>query len=188
MVAILGTVGLAGFCSATVDLGVFLQSQSPDGRMVEINGGIGNDTNRVTFLLAALTYAFGNDVRADFVPLNFPVNDALFNQLMGLWGGGAKPTNPGGPDGANAAMVLYQTTPNPAAGASEITYWLASETEISLALYDVAGREVGLIDHGVRPAGLNRSELKASDLSPGIYVLRLSALGQHRVRKVALIR
>ena len=27
-------------CLATVDLGIFLQSQSPDGRMVEINGGI----------------------------------------------------------------------------------------------------------------------------------------------------
>jgi hypothetical protein len=68
----------------------------------------------------------------------------------------------------------------------EIAYWLAADTDVLLALYDIAGREVRVIDCGVRPAGLNRATLDSSGLSPGIYLVRLSGARAARLRKIVI--
>jgi hypothetical protein len=41
-----------------------------------------NTTNRVTFFLAALSSTFRFDVRPDFIPLNFPIDNDLYDELM----------------------------------------------------------------------------------------------------------
>lgn len=177
-----------GWDRITLFLDFFEHGRLYDYSQIMANhGGIGNDTNRVTFLLAALTYAFGTDVRADFVPLNFPIDDSLYSDLLVLWGGSVKPGEPR-QEAAGSAMVLYQNRPNPAAGTTEIRYWLANPTEISLGLYDVAGREVARIDSGVRLAGLNRCDLVASNLSSGVYFLRLAGGGLAEQRKMVITK
>ena len=50
-------------------------------------GGL-DATDRTTVFLAALSHAVGVDVRPDFVPLNFPINDSLFTDLTYLYLGG----------------------------------------------------------------------------------------------------
>ena len=138
-------------------------------------GGIADEVHRVTFLLAALSYAFSHDVRADFATLNFPVDDDLFVALMALWGAGVPE---GGLDPGCAAVKLYQNRPNPATGgATEISYLLGREMDVVLGLYDVQGRAVAVLERGPRPAGLNTARLDTSDLSPGVYFCRLTAGG-----------
>jgi hypothetical protein len=154
------------------------------------DGGISDETDRVTILLAAITVAFRHDVREDFERLDFPVNDQLFDALMGLWGAGTPGGRPGAEDPAvqGKVIVLYQSRPNPAAGAAEVSYWLAREMEVDLALYDIQGRVVAALDRGSRPAGLSTVSLDGSGLSPGIYFCRLAAGGLVEQHKVVLAR
>jgi len=154
-------------------------------------GGITDETNRVTFFLAALSLAFLHDVRPDVAPLNFPVNDPLFTDLMALWGSGVNPGDRTGPDGRGIdgpAAVLYQNRPNPATGTTEIAYWLARDTRVELGVYDVQGRAVAALDRGVKPAGLNRARFDVSDLSPGVYFCRLVAGPLAEERKIVIAR
>jgi hypothetical protein len=150
------------------------------------NAGGADETNRVTFLLAALSYAFTDDVRADFAALNFPTNDALFDALMAMWGAGAPadeldPNQPAEP----AAAVLYRNRPNPATGSTEIAYRLASDAPVELALYDVRGRMVAQVE-SVGRAGLNTTKMDVSGLSAGVYFLELRA-GQAKDRNKMVI-
>jgi len=42
-----------------------------------------NETFRATFLVAALSYGFDQDLRANFRKLNFPVDDKIYHELLG---------------------------------------------------------------------------------------------------------
>jgi hypothetical protein len=160
------------------------------GQIIGNAGGITDEVHRVTFLLAALSYAFSYDVRPDFALLNFPVDDDLFNALLGLWGAGVPGDglDPNGSDGSGPVARLYQNRPNPATGGTEITYWLGREMEVDLGLYDVQGRAVATLDRGVRAAGLNRARLDCSSLSPGVYFCELTAGGLIERRKIVIAR
>jgi hypothetical protein len=85
-----------------------------------------------------------------------------------------------------AAFALYQNAPNPARGTTTFAFSLPAAGPATLAVYDLAGREVWRRE-GTFAAGAN--ELDATfELAPGVYVYRLDARGEAAARKMVIRR
>jgi len=76
--------------------------------------------------------------------------------------------------------LRLQSYPNPFNEATTLTYELPAAGPVTLAVYDVLGREVARLVEGLRPAGSHRAPLEGSGLAPGLYLVRLQHAGQLR--------
>jgi len=85
-------------------------------------------------------------------------------------------------------VMLGQSYPNPATGPATIAFELPREGEISLRLYDVAGREVAVLAQGPRGAGRHHVSVAAQSLAPGSYHYVLRALGAVEKRRLTVRR
>ena len=70
----------------------------------------------------------------------------------------------------------------------EIIDSLPFASQISLKLFDLSGRRVITLFEGYKQPGIHTTILNATDLTTGLYFIRLEALGQQFSRKVMLIR
>lgn len=86
------------------------------------------------------------------------------------------------------AFTLAPAFPNPFNPTTTLEYHLEAMGEIHLAVYDLAGREVALLEQGVREAGIHRAAFDASGLPSGVYVARLEAEGRVESRKLVLMK
>jgi len=91
-------------------------------------------------------------------------------------------------EAASFGMALRQTVPNPAFDQVEIGYWLANSGEISLELYDGAGRLVKVLDAGMRYAGEQHLRVDVSGLASGLYHYRLTSGGHSISRTMTVAR
>jgi alpha-amylase len=88
---------------------------------------------------------------------------------------------------------LEQSYPNPFSPSTTIRYSLPRESRVRLGVYDVAGREVAVIQDEVRPEGphevpWNGVGSDGSRLSAGVYFVRLDAAGATRTTKMMLVK
>ena len=94
---------------------------------------------------------------------------------------------------APAASFLAQNFPNPFNPSTRIAFGLAAPADVSLRIYDAAGRLVRVLAEDARPAG-NYSELwdgrdsGGRAVASGIYFYRLQAGAFAETRKMALLR
>ncbi len=127
--------------------------------------------------------------------VNFPVTpDAFQHQQLG-WGDGvlcqfSLPWI----DAAADPLILHPSSfilsayPNPFNSTTEIRYALPRAGHVLLKVYDVLGREVGVLIDAVRAAGEQRAAFDARGLASGIYFVRLDGGGMRVTRKVLLVR
>ncbi|MBN1446955.1 MAG: choice-of-anchor D domain-containing protein, partial [Bacteroidetes bacterium] len=66
-------------------------------------------------------------------------------------------------------MKLYQNVPNPFNPATTLTYFLPSDADIDLRVYDALGREVARLVQGSRSAGIHSVVFDGSGLGSGSY-------------------
>ena len=85
-----------------------------------------------------------------------------------------------------AEFGLEPAAPNPFRDRTAITYHLAEDGPVSLAVYDALGRRVAVLASGEGSQGTHRATLDASGLSAGIYLVRLQAGAQTAVQRVLL--
>jgi hypothetical protein len=91
--------------------------------------------------------------------------------------------------GAVAARVsLGASYPNPADRDATVTFELPREAEVSLRLYDVAGREVARLAEGPQARGRHLVPVSAQRLAPGAYHYVLKALGSVETRTLVVRR
>jgi len=83
---------------------------------------------------------------------------------------------------------LHEAFPNPFNATTVIPFSLPRATKVNLALYDLTGREALRLINGQMSAGEHSVLVEASDLSSGIYLVRLEADGMKASTKVALIK
>jgi subtilisin family serine protease len=83
---------------------------------------------------------------------------------------------------------LDQNFPNPFNPATSIRYSLKESTEITLAVYDLLGRQVALLENGFREAGEHITRFHAFNLSSGIYFYRLTDGSNSEIRKMMLMK
>ena len=78
-----------------------------------------------------------------------------------------------------ANFCLFQNYPNPFNPSTNIRYTLAEHSFVTITIYDILGRELGVLFNGNQEAGEHEINFNASDygnsLSSGVYLYNLSA-------------
>ena len=85
-------------------------------------------------------------------------------------------------------ITLHPVYPNPFNPVTTLELDLPRALPARLAVYDVLGREVRLLNEGLLSAGSHRIQFDAHDLATGPYLIRLDAGGVSRVQNVMLIK
>lgn len=85
-------------------------------------------------------------------------------------------------------FTLAQNYPNPFNPATVISYQLPAAGNVRLVVLDMLGREVKVVDEGLRSAGTHSVEFDAVGLASGTYMYRLQAIDQVLTRQMLLLR
>lgn len=92
-------------------------------------------------------------------------------------------------DAASASTFgLRSVYPNPVAGTATVTFELARAQPVTLAVYDLLGREVAVLADGPQAEGVLTATFDAAGLPSGVYFVRLSTETAREVRKVVVVR
>ncbi len=83
---------------------------------------------------------------------------------------------------------LSQNYPNPFNPSTMISYQLASDSHVTLKIFDILGQEVKILVDKNEQAGNYSIQFNASGLSSGIYFYSLTAGSFRQVKKMILIR
>ncbi len=93
------------------------------------------------------------------------------------------------PSSHPSSYSLSQNYPNPFNPTTKIDYTLMAGSKVTLAVYDVLGREVATIVNAYQPAGLHSVSFDASRLSSGIYIYTLkTSNGVTITKKMVLMK
>jgi len=86
-------------------------------------------------------------------------------------------------------VKLLPNYPNPFARQTTIEYALPEAQSVRLAVYDVLGRQVAVLQDGRQEGGFHQVQWQADgELSSGTYFVRLRARGQSRTRRLTVVR
>jgi hypothetical protein len=87
-----------------------------------------------------------------------------------------------------SAYTLEQNYPNPFNPATTISYSIPKESQVSLKIYDVMGREVVELISGKQSTGSYNVEFDAASLASGTYFYKLVAGDFISVKKMVLLK
>ncbi|NOX90545.1 MAG: T9SS type A sorting domain-containing protein [Calditrichaeota bacterium] len=85
-------------------------------------------------------------------------------------------------------LTLLPNYPNPFNGWTIIRYILPKSAAVKAELYNLQGQSVKIILNGYQNAGRHQLRLHARNLASGIYLLRLQAGREVKVRRILLIK
>ncbi len=90
--------------------------------------------------------------------------------------------------GVQDAFRLGQNSPNPFVERTAISFSLAAQSAVGLAVYDTRGRLVArLLDGDEMAPGEHRVVMEAGGLPPGVYYYRLKAAGRAATRRMVRV-
>lgn len=87
-----------------------------------------------------------------------------------------------------SVTALTGNYPNPFNPTTEIRYQTSEIGHIRLSVYDLLGREVAVLVNGVQPAGQYSVSFNATNMSSGVYLIRMQAGEQSFTRKMMLVK
>ncbi len=85
-------------------------------------------------------------------------------------------------------FALSQNYPNPFNPSTVINYTLPVNAHVSVAIYDLLGREVALLVNEYRTAGNHSVTFDAGMLPSGVYLYRLRAAGFTETKRLLLVK
>jgi hypothetical protein len=146
------------------------------------------DSFRATLMVAALSYAHGEDLRDDFRALAFPISDEDYDFLLDSM------AEIGDSLGRNGLRWrLSMGAPNPFVRETTLRLQLTRATTLSVVVLDVAGRRIAtLIDDAPQEAGGLLVQWDGRDdhgrrVGTGSYWVRVAAGGLTAERRLVLI-
>ncbi|MEM6337336.1 MAG: T9SS type A sorting domain-containing protein, partial [Bacteroidota bacterium] len=77
--------------------------------------------------------------------------------------------------------------PNPLRSSATVQIALPEPADLNVTVYDLAGRRVRELAQGSYPAGTHALRFDASDLSAGVYLIRLVTPGRAFTRKAVVM-
>ena len=86
------------------------------------------------------------------------------------------------------SFQLEQNYPNPFYGETNISFYLESQQNVKLRVFDVSGKEVGVLVNETLGNGEHNVPFSAENLSGGIYYYQLQAGELTSTRKMILLR
>jgi leucyl aminopeptidase len=99
---------------------------------------------------------------------------------------GVEPPPP--PPSLPVAVTLYQNFPNPFNPSTVIAFELPESRWVTLAIFDLLGREVASLVDGWTEAGSHTVRLGANGLASGVYLYRLTAGSATLTRRMVVVR
>jgi len=84
--------------------------------------------------------------------------------------------------------VTLTSYPNPMRKQATLEYSLTEPTDVRVAVYDVLGRQVAVLENGRKQAGRHSVTLEGGKLSSGVYFGRLKTGDQTRTQKITVVR
>jgi hypothetical protein len=87
-----------------------------------------------------------------------------------------------------SGAVLYQNYPNPFNPATNIRYYLDEPADVSLKVFDLAGREIAVLAAGRHAKGYHTAVFDAAGIASGVYLYRMDTGNKVLTRKLLLIR
>jgi hypothetical protein len=89
---------------------------------------------------------------------------------------------------APEAFALKKSRPHPVRRQSTIEYAVATQSEVSLNVYDALGRQVMALVEGRKRAGVHQVQLNADGLPSGTYFVRMQAGDFQQTRRLTVVR
>ncbi len=86
------------------------------------------------------------------------------------------------------APVLGDVAPNPFNPMTTVAFELPRSAHVSIAVYDLAGRQVRTLVDGKREAGRHEVTLDGSGLASGVYMVRMLSAGVDESRRITLLK
>lgn len=111
-----------------------------------------------------------------------------FNALTGIWAFRYGPVTSVERNDVPGTWQMGAPWPNPAADAAFIDVRMDQPGSVDWTLVDALGRVVGSGGGTFPSAGLETVRVDLANVAPGLYHLRVSALGQARTRPLAVVR
>jgi hypothetical protein len=97
-----------------------------------------------------------------------------------------------GDDARPKALALHPNYPNPFQSQTTIEYAVPEAMEVEIAVYNMLGQRVGLLERGAKSAGVHHlawnGRTGARALASGVYFLRISGGGATDVQRVTIVR
>ena len=90
-----------------------------------------------------------------------------------------------------AELALFPVSPNPVRAASRFEFALPQDARVRLGLFDLLGRERAVLASGTFTAGAHSVDwdrARDGELVPGLYFLRMSAMGHTLAQRFVLMR
>jgi len=84
--------------------------------------------------------------------------------------------------------ALYQNYPNPFNPSTVINYDLPQAGLVKLTIYDILGREVAVLDAGVKPAGKQSIVFHAAEYASGLYFYQLQTGEFNKVKRMIITK
>ena len=136
----------------------------------------------------SLTVAFAPDAARVYADTVFIANNSLVPALaVAVEGSGLLPTDVSDPEVA-PSFALEQNVPNPFNPATVIRYALPVRARATLDVFDVTGKRVATLVHGMQEAGTHRIVFAPRDLPSGVYLCRLRCAGLEQTRRLLLLK
>jgi hypothetical protein len=87
----------------------------------------------------------------------------------------------------STGTMLAPPAPSPANDRARIAYELPARATVALAVFDLQGRKVAVLDRGVREPGRHGAAIDTSHLRPGVYLIRLETGGARAERRLLVV-
>ena len=84
--------------------------------------------------------------------------------------------------------ITLTSYPNPFRTQATVAYTLPEAADVQIAVYDMLGRQVAVLENGRREAGRHRVTLDGDRLASGVYFGRLHIGDQTRTQKMTVVR
>ena len=140
------------------------------------------DTFRATLMVAAVSYGFAKDLRADFRALNFPISDQIYNELYN-----STVTSIDDRKDPLLTFQLAQNYPNPFNPCTTIRYEIPHAAYVRLMIYNILGGEVETLVSENQNAGYYQVRWTAR-VPGGVYFYRINAGSWSETRKLLLLK
>lgn len=91
-------------------------------------------------------------------------------------------------DAIPVSFALSQNYPNPFNPTTKINYSLPKSGIVTIKLYDILGKEVGIIENGFKEAGNYKVSFDASRLASGVYIYKMVSGDFSASKKLLLLK
>ncbi|MFA7421588.1 MAG: T9SS type A sorting domain-containing protein, partial [Melioribacteraceae bacterium] len=91
-------------------------------------------------------------------------------------------------DAIPVSFALSQNYPNPFNPTTKINYSLPKSGIVTIKLYDILGKEVGIIENGFKEAGNYKVSFDASRLASGVYIYKMVSGDFSATKKLLLLK